>query len=381
MSIDNEIGAFAPLRSAPEESFEGQNGLINHLVLNDKRHVMTADTAGNIVMWDILQCIPVRSFGKKPIDEVFKAVNPSDTIPQWCEIDTRTGALACTLDVAHCFAAEVYADEQEEFQGIDVKEDQRISLGAWALRYLFANFVDEELKRDDSFRRQFGTKTQGTGEKDAETSLASLLGGGDGALDNPSKSSDTPGLRIGLATPKLNATMMDDDLPGTGSASPIRKSGDDYFSSQNARSSDTESQDDALKTPKPDTAPGPGEPVTAASPTKEAGKSFGKRLRGTFTPKKGKNPAVVDESAVLQTDDKVLEKDPASGEISKETGGKIETTADLIAEIRTDYIRMRSTPTAGPQRSLLTPALPTEAPVLKPPRNTAIAIQVGASPC
>lgn len=54
-SIDTELGTFIPLRSVPVESIEGQNGLVKHMVLNNKRHVLTADSAGEVLLWDLLQ--------------------------------------------------------------------------------------------------------------------------------------------------------------------------------------------------------------------------------------------------------------------------------------------------------------------------------------
>lgn len=53
--VDYEQQAFMPLRTAPVEIIKGQNGLIKHVLLNDRRHVLTLDTSGEVVMWDILR--------------------------------------------------------------------------------------------------------------------------------------------------------------------------------------------------------------------------------------------------------------------------------------------------------------------------------------
>jgi WD repeat-containing protein 48 len=64
--IDSDVGVPAPVRSLPDESIEGQNGLIKHIMLNDRRRVLTLDTAGEVVMWDIIKvetALPnIRSF-------------------------------------------------------------------------------------------------------------------------------------------------------------------------------------------------------------------------------------------------------------------------------------------------------------------------------
>lgn len=50
--------AIVPARDAARLFTEGQTGFIKHVVLNDRRHVLTLDTSGAIVKWDILQVPP-----------------------------------------------------------------------------------------------------------------------------------------------------------------------------------------------------------------------------------------------------------------------------------------------------------------------------------
>ena len=49
-----DLDGVIPLRSLPEETFEGRNGLIKHIMLNDRRRVLTLDTAGEVMMWDLI---------------------------------------------------------------------------------------------------------------------------------------------------------------------------------------------------------------------------------------------------------------------------------------------------------------------------------------
>jgi WD repeat-containing protein 48 len=53
--ITPDHGVFGPVRSLPDHSIEGQNGLIKHHLLNDRRRVLTLDTAGEVMLWDLLQ--------------------------------------------------------------------------------------------------------------------------------------------------------------------------------------------------------------------------------------------------------------------------------------------------------------------------------------
>ena len=57
--IDQDIGVTVPYHDLPEETIEGQNGLIKHVMLNDRKRVLTLDTAGEVMMWDLLKvCYP-----------------------------------------------------------------------------------------------------------------------------------------------------------------------------------------------------------------------------------------------------------------------------------------------------------------------------------
>lgn len=47
-------GVIVPCRDLPDFSIEGQNGLIKHHLLNDRRRVLTLDTAGEVILWDLL---------------------------------------------------------------------------------------------------------------------------------------------------------------------------------------------------------------------------------------------------------------------------------------------------------------------------------------
>lgn len=69
--------------------------------------------------------MPVKSFGKRHIEDVEPELNSKESVAHWCSIDTRTGSLAITLEENSCFDAEVYADEMEEYKDIDFKDDQR----------------------------------------------------------------------------------------------------------------------------------------------------------------------------------------------------------------------------------------------------------------
>jgi len=43
------------VRSSPDFTIEGQHGLIKHAILNNKRQVLTTDTAGEVTLWDLIK--------------------------------------------------------------------------------------------------------------------------------------------------------------------------------------------------------------------------------------------------------------------------------------------------------------------------------------
>ena len=53
--FDHDLDVVTAVHDLPEETIEGQNGLIKHSMLNDRRRILTLDTAGEVLMWDLLK--------------------------------------------------------------------------------------------------------------------------------------------------------------------------------------------------------------------------------------------------------------------------------------------------------------------------------------
>lgn len=77
------------------------------------------------VLANVEQCTPIKTFGKCHLDDVLSQVNTTETIAQWCAVDTTTGTLTCVLEELYCFDAEMYADELDAEESVYFKEDQR----------------------------------------------------------------------------------------------------------------------------------------------------------------------------------------------------------------------------------------------------------------
>ena len=125
-----------PLLEAPDFVIEGDNGLVRSIILNNRMHALTVDTAGEVAVWDIIRCICLGKFIKDDVsaashgdsgstnsDESDKNPSPREALEtvreriegqavvnSWSSVDTKMGLLTVHLS-DRCFEAEIYADE------------------------------------------------------------------------------------------------------------------------------------------------------------------------------------------------------------------------------------------------------------------------------
>ncbi|KAG0208294.1 hypothetical protein BGX28_000686 [Mortierella sp. GBA30] len=135
-SSEDDDGLITPIFGEPENVIQGEHGLIKHTLLNNRRMVVTEDKCGEVALWDLIQ-----TFTGRKLEDVVNELNTVESVPTWCTIDTRIGALTVHLDEGRCFDAEVYVDEIEETPDPERPEDQRIIIGKWILKNLFERYV------------------------------------------------------------------------------------------------------------------------------------------------------------------------------------------------------------------------------------------------
>ena len=126
-----------PLRAEPDEVLSGDHGLVRSLVLNDRIHALTVDTAGEVAVWNVVRGICAGKFkseevaaashggsaaggsgsgrdGERSPREVLEAVREriegEAVVSPWAVADTKAGVLTVHLN-EKSFEAEVYADE------------------------------------------------------------------------------------------------------------------------------------------------------------------------------------------------------------------------------------------------------------------------------
>ncbi|KIW81880.1 hypothetical protein Z517_04906 [Fonsecaea pedrosoi CBS 271.37] len=430
--ITDDLSLVVPIRGQPAETIEGQNGLIKHVMLNDRKRILTLDTAGEVVLWDLLKCIPIKSFGRRHLDEVVPDVNTTESVANWCGVDTKTGKITVMLEENYCFDAEVYADELDLPSDLAFREDQRINLGKWVLRNLFSKLIDEEVARDEAYRRTLQSSVSappptGLVRPGAPTSikLPESVGAtplvSPGTVVTPRASNGhsmvpaTPGLAIGAATPgfaPLTATLpptAEEEPTRTPNGAPSRSSlgqtprvqtphvqptpsatesqNVDYFSSTTATgNSQSEASSESEKVPK---TPGGGPATTESnahglvstptSPTEEKKKGlFGKKFgMGMSFPKKMTSRSSAEVKApVASTEER--SSDTASVRSSEKDVEKVNIEDNffgVVQKIRLEYDEHLESKTDQPLPPGITPPPPTETPVLHPPPHTTIIIQ------
>ncbi|EPE09296.1 wd repeat-containing protein [Ophiostoma piceae UAMH 11346] len=242
--IDNTPIVIEPKHRLPVETIEGNCGLVKHRLLNDRRRVLTLDTAGDVILWDIIACKQIRQFGKRHLEDVEPEVNTTEAVAPWCSVDVSSGQLTVVLEQYNCFDAEMYADELEDAQGseghdvpkagdaTEFRDDMRINLGKWVLRYLFANLIDEELARDGAHRAKFNEPI----EKRLQAAEAAAVATEtvDSVSEHPHAAfaaaagmvPPTPGIGLATPLPLVGSTPLD----AGAAARTSQASHEDYFS-------------------------------------------------------------------------------------------------------------------------------------------------------
>jgi WD repeat-containing protein 48 len=280
-------------------------------------------------------------------------------------------------------------------------------LGKWVLRYLFSNLIDEEIRRDEDYRKMLEKTRQDRERLRLENAVTKIT------IPSPILSSSdsnerggpavtplakpaaggytlfplTPSMGIGLATPSsANAsnvpfitTPWDD---GTTGKSADRTSGD-YFSTEsnsNAHVNSSPKNGLLLGETASEDIPPPQPPVTPPADKEkekdEKDSSLFAKWRPFGNKKLGRSASTdMGSKSTLPTSDEKPSEQAAIEEAIDKPDLTGETLAGVIKKIRSTYqIQVRETQGES-SVSLLTPSLPQETPVLKPPRNTTIIVQ------
>ncbi|TKR57587.1 hypothetical protein L596_030269 [Steinernema carpocapsae] len=134
---------------APDMIIPGAPSIRQHVVLNDKRHIITKDAENHVAVWDVLQAKKVADHGRRPMEEVIKEYFKKVFVPSWFAVDLKSGLLQITLDESDFFSAWVSAKDSG-FPGGQADAKVLVNYGGMVLRSLFERWprscpdVDEE---------------------------------------------------------------------------------------------------------------------------------------------------------------------------------------------------------------------------------------------
>ncbi|KAK5658618.1 hypothetical protein OQA88_2011 [Cercophora sp. LCS_1] len=388
-----------PVHQLPEETIEGQFGLVKHRLLNDRRRVLTLDTAGDVLLWDLIKCRTIQSFGKCHLEDIEPEVNTREAVAPWCSIDTSSGNLTVVLEPFNCFDAEMYADELTLEEPVEFRDDQRINLGKWVLRYLFASLIDEEIRRDEAFRHKLNQAVEKRITAGRPTMAIAIPPPVGWPTDSPGTTPRpngvyapvTPGFAIGVATPGSPLTHAGDGL--TTPLSPLDKrqsatsrpsqEREDYFSDAIASPDATPSTAIAQT---PAAAPPEEKPAKPTGETKEKekekdkdnGKSpstpFGKKFRMgmSFGSKKlGRSASTAEPTKPTVVDEKAEESESSSNH-EKEFE---DSFLGVVQKMRNEYEKQLAENPETLIETRICPSLPNDTPVLKLPPGTKVILQ------
>ncbi|KZV47522.1 hypothetical protein F511_14594 [Dorcoceras hygrometricum] len=143
-----------PVYREPSFTIHGTSAIVQHEILNNRRHVLTKDTSGTVKLWEVTKGVVIENYGEvsfeKKKEELFEMVS----IPAWFTVDTKLGSLSIHLDTPQCFSAEMYSAD------LDIKgnpEDDKVNLARETLKGLLIHWLNKR-------RHRLGSQTSVNGE-------------------------------------------------------------------------------------------------------------------------------------------------------------------------------------------------------------------------
>ncbi|KAK8285885.1 hypothetical protein V6Z12_D08G255400 [Gossypium hirsutum] len=142
--VSLEGTAPAPVYKEPIFTIPGTPAIVQHEILNNRRDVLTKDTAGSVKLWDIIKGIVIEDYGQVAFDEKKEQLFEMVSIPSWFTVDARLGSLSVHLDTPQCFSAEMYS---ADLNITGKSEDDKVNLGRETLKGLLAHWMTKRRQR------------------------------------------------------------------------------------------------------------------------------------------------------------------------------------------------------------------------------------------
>ncbi|KAJ8769407.1 hypothetical protein K2173_002727 [Erythroxylum novogranatense] len=134
-----------PVYKEPTLTIQGTPAIVQHEILNNRRHVLTKDTDGSVKLWEITRGVVIEDYGKVSFEDKKEQLFEMVSIPAWFTVDTRLGSLSVHLDTP-------------QYLNISGKpEDDKVNLARETLKGLLAHWL---VKR----KQRLGTQVSANGD-------------------------------------------------------------------------------------------------------------------------------------------------------------------------------------------------------------------------
>ena len=135
-SMSSSFMLQSPLNVQPLITIKGTASIKQYHILNDKRNIVTKDTADNVSVWDVLQAKRTEFLGKEDYDHAIKQRQRFISIPNWFTVDLKLGLLTISLDENEWHSAWINFKDMDSnhvrgLQSIDLSEAK----GNWIRTY------------------------------------------------------------------------------------------------------------------------------------------------------------------------------------------------------------------------------------------------------
>lgn len=157
-SLDTSMN-LKPLQIHPEQIIQGLSPIVDHIVLNDQRRILTKERSNDVALWDATTGSEIERYGNVDFRHKAEELYQYLSVPRWFSVgpyshsshsksalEKKLGQLTLILKHPQCFEAEFYAVDL----GIDAAEDKRLNFGECMLRGLLGRWaMDAGLKHYD----------------------------------------------------------------------------------------------------------------------------------------------------------------------------------------------------------------------------------------
>ncbi|KAB2005736.1 hypothetical protein ERO13_D11G267100v2 [Gossypium hirsutum] len=144
----------APVYKEPIFTIPGTPAIVQHEILNNRRHVLTKDAAGSVKLWEITRGVVIEDYGQVSFDKKKEQLFEMVSIPAWFTADTRLGCLSVHLDTPQCFTAEMYS---VDLNITGKPEDDKVNLARETLKGLLVHWLAKR-------RQRHGTQASANGD-------------------------------------------------------------------------------------------------------------------------------------------------------------------------------------------------------------------------